>query len=193
MIRPIKALVGLLAVCLLVAACGPESPTDPGGEAVDPVQVLTILPSPGALRGEPATAADEGALQRAFTGAPDPELVRILEGRGLVSAGVRGWTGPNGQVLVAAISVWESHLLATGIGGQAAELLLKSPGGRAWTPSDLGGTRGARVDTAGAQQKRLSFAVGPNNVYVRADGPVDDATVTRAAKRLIDYIQATGG
>ena len=105
---------------------------------------------------------------------------------------MRSWRGPDGGELVAAVSVWGSHLVATGIGGQAAERLLRRAGARAWTPAGLGGARGARVDGPGRPERRLAFAVGPNSVYVRAAGPVDDATVERAAARLIQHVQAVG-
>ena len=189
-IRRMQALAVVVALCAVASACGPEGPVEEGGDAVDPVAVLTILPSPGELRGEPAEAVGEAALQEAFTGAPDPELVEVLEGRGMRAAAVRTWSTPDGQELVTAVSVWESSLLATGIGGQAAEMLLTTPGARAWTPQGLRGTRGARVETGEAQERRLSYAVGPNNVFVRSVGPVEEEIVTRAAERIIRFVQA---
>ncbi len=192
--RGLWALAVLVAcAALLLAACGPEGPVEAGGDDADPVAMLTILPSPGELRGEPATVADEARLQVALTGEPDEDLTAKLESRGLKSAAVRTWTGPDGQELVAVVAVWESHLLATGIGAQAAELLLSTPGAKAWTPKGLGGSRGVRVDTVEAQEQRLSFAVGPNTVYVRATGPVDDDVVATAAEQLITYAEARYG
>jgi hypothetical protein len=108
-------------------------------------------------------------------------------------AAVRRWQAPGGQELITAISVWDSHLVATGIGGQAAERLIGAPGGRAWTPSGLGGSRGARVGADGEVERRLAYAVGPNSIYVRSVGPVDEQIVTRAAERLIRFVQATDG
>lgn len=184
-----------LIVCaaLMVAACGPEGPVEAGGDDADPVAMLTILPSPGQLRGEPATAADEAQLQVAMTGAPDDDLTEKLKTRGLRTAAVRTWTGPDGEELVAVVAVWQSHLLATGIGAQAAEMLLTTKGAKAWTPPDLGGSRGARVATDEAEEQRLSFAVGPNNIYVRATGNVDDDVVETAARQLITYAEARYG
>jgi len=191
--RRVRALLAAIALCLVAVACGPEGPTEAGGAGTDPLAVLNILPSPGELRGEPATTADEGLLQRALTGSADPGIADALRGRGLRDAAVRRWSGPGGQELITAISVWDSNLVATGIGGQAAELLLDAPGGAAWTPSGLGGTRGARAGEEGDAERRLSYAVGPNSIYVRSVGPVDEEIVTRAARRLISYIQATDG
>jgi len=129
----------------------------------------------------------------ALTGSADQALTDKLTTRGLKSAAVRSWTGPDGQELVATVAVWESHLLATGIGAQAAEMLLSTEGARAWTPKELGGSRGARVDTDETREQRLSFAVGPNTVYVRATGPVEDDVVVTAAEQLITYAEARYG
>lgn len=176
-----------LLVCLLaVAACGPLGPTESGGAEADPVGLLTVLPSPGELRGQPAAPADAATLQEALTGEPDPELAELIELRAPEAAAVRSWTGPGGQELVASVSVWDSHLLATGIGGDAAEFLVDhAPGARAWTPSGLPGSRGARVDAAGREERRLAFAVGPNAIYVRSRGPVPDDVVEKTMRRLI--------
>lgn len=188
---PLVALV--VCAALALAACGPEGPVEAGGDDADPVGMLTILPSPGQLRGEPATAVDEAGFQVALTGTPDPALTDRLKRRGMKSAAVRTWTGPQGQELVAAVAVWESHLLATGIGAQAAELLLRTKGAKAWTPRGLGGSRGARVDTDEAEERRVSFAVGPNTIYVRGTGPVSDDVVATAAEQLISYAEARYG
>jgi hypothetical protein len=191
--RRVRALIAVTALVLMAAACGPEGPTEAGGTDADPLAVLTILPSPGDLRGSPAAPADEARLQRALTGARDAELADALRGRALKDAAVRRWTGPGGRELITAISVWDSHLVATGIGGQAAELLLDAPGARAWTPSGLGGARGARAGDGGDAERRLAHAVGPNSIYVRSVGPVDEEIVTRAAERLIRFVQANDG
>jgi len=176
-----------LIVCLLaVAACGPLGPTESGGPATDPVALLAVLPSPGDLRGQPAAPADPAALQEALTGEPDSELAERVEMRSPKAAAVRSWTGPGGQELVAAVSVWGSHLVATGMGGDAAEFLVDhAPGARAWTPSGLPGSRGARVDAEGRQERRLAFAIGPNAIYVRSTGPVPDDVVAKTMRRLV--------
>ncbi len=178
-------LTALLLAIAACAACGPTSPTQAGGEAADPVALLTVLPSPGLLRGEPAAPADPAALQRGLTGAPDPALAERVRERAPSAAAVRSWTGPRGQELVAVASVWDSHLIATGVGGGAAEQLLREPGARAWTPRDAPGSRGARVDAAGREARRLAFAVGPNSIYVRSRGPVPDDVVEKTLRRLV--------
>jgi hypothetical protein len=178
-------LLALLLALAAFAACGPTSPTEAGGRATDPVALLTVLPSPGQLRGDPAAAADPEALQEALTGAPDPVLAERVRERGPVAAAVRTWTAPGGQELVAVASVWDSHLIATGVGAGAAERLLRERGARAWTPRDAPGSRGARVDAAGREARRLAFAVGPNSVYVRSRGPVPDGVVEKTLGRLV--------
>ena len=68
---------------------------------------------------------------------------------------------------------------------QAAETLLNRPEGRAWTPRDIPGSRGARVPGPGPRSARaLSFAVGPNSLFVRSSGPVDEDVVIRSVRRL---------
>lgn len=193
--RPPTLLLALAVVfmALVAGACGPEGPTQAGGEQVDAVALLTILPSPGALRGEPAAPVDEAGLIEALTGTSDAQLIATLETRKMQSAAVRRWTGPGGQELVAAVSVWESHLIATGIGGQAAELL-QSDGASAWTPSGLNGSRGARLEDGARTERRLAFAVGPNSIFVRSVGAeVDEETLTRAMTRLIRSAEVESG
>jgi hypothetical protein len=175
----------VLVAALACAACGPTSPTQAGGSDVDPVALLTVLPSPGQLRGEPAEPADPDALQKALTGAPDPVIAARVRERAPEAAAVRRWSAAGGQELVAAVSVWDAHLIATGVGGDAAERLLSEDGARAWTPAGIPGSRGARVDAEGRREQRLSFAVGPNSLYVRARGPVPDDVVARTMRRLI--------
>ncbi len=175
----------VLVAALACAACGPTSPTQAGGSDVDPVALLTVLPSPGQLRGDPAEAADPDALQVALTGAPDPAVAARIRERAPKAAAVRTWSAPGGQELVTAASVWDSHLIATGIGGDAAEQLLSEDGARAWTPAGLPGSRGVRIDAGGRREQRLSFAVGPNSIYVRAEGPVPGDVVAKTMRRLI--------
>ncbi len=190
----ILSAVALLTACVLaLAGCGPEGPTEAGGDAADPMAALAILPSPGDLRGDPAAPADVPAVQRAFTGEADDELTDRIAGRGMKDAAVRTWTGPGGQELVTVVTVWESHLIATGIGGSAAELLLKTPGARAWTPDVVNGSRGARVSTPEHEETRVAYAVGPNSIYVRSVGPVPEDVVPTALDRLVRYLRGQDG
>ena len=181
----VAAVLGLLAVLLAAAACGPTSPTEAGGEEADPLALLSVLPSPGQLRGQPATAAGPQRLQEALTGVSDPAVAERVRERAPRAAGVRSWSGPRGQELVAVVSVWDSHLIATGVGAAAAEQLLDEEGASAWTPVDAPGSRGARLDGGGRHARRLAFAVGPNSVYVRSHGPVPDDVVARTMRRLV--------
>ncbi|MGD9694100.1 MAG: hypothetical protein AB7V42_00380 [Thermoleophilia bacterium] len=175
--RALTAILAAALVALVAAACGPAGPTDAGGTDADPVALLGVLPSPEDLRGAPAQAVDPAGLQVALTGAPDPVLVDRIRTRNPKAAAVREWTAPGGRRLVAVVSVWDSHLIAVGIGADAADML---PDGRAWTPADLPGSQGARS----ADGRRLSFAVGPNSIYVRGEGSVSDDVVATAAHRL---------
>lgn len=180
---PRIALLSVLAVTLAVTACGPISATDDGGAAADPVALLSILPSPGALRGPPAAPADPAALARAFTGRDDPQLASVIRSRAPKTAGVRTWAGPGGQTLTATVTVWDSHLTATQAATDLAERLVND-GGRAWTPPGAGAARGARRDGGPARELRLGRSVGPNTLYVRATGPVPDDVVITALRRL---------
>ena len=171
------------ALAVAVAACGPVSPTEAGGDDADPLELLGILPSPGALRGPPASEADADALQLAFSGAPDAEVAARIRDRDPSAAAVRSWTGPDGQTLTAAVSVWGSHLVATGIGSDLAGDLV-GDGGAAWTPSDSPGSRGARREGLPGRELRLARSVGPNALYVRATGPVPEETVVRTLERM---------
>jgi hypothetical protein len=187
------ALLALVIAAVAASGCGPTSPTGAGGEAADPVALLSVLPSPGQLRGAPAASAEPEALQRALTGAPDPALAERLRERSPKAAAVRSWEGPGGQELVAVASVWGSHLIATGVGAGAAEQILSEEGARAWTPTDAPASRGARVDAPGRQARRLAFAVGPNSLYVRSQGPVPDDVVARTMRRLVLTVEGLQG
>lgn len=182
------------ALALVLAGCGgPLSPTEAGGDPADPVALLSILPSPGALRGPAAESADAGELQRAFTGVDDPGLADRIRDRDPSAAGVRSWTGPDGQTMTAAVSVWGSHLVATGVGSELASNLAGGDGGEAWTPRDSPGSRGARRETADGREVRLAYSVGPNALYVRATGPVPDATVIKTLERMAFQLEHGAG
>ena len=184
--RLVAILLALVAVLVtnLAVSCGPTDPTQAGGTEADPVSLLGVLPSPDDLRGPPATEAGPAALLEALTGTADAGLAGQLGERGLKAAAVRTWTAPGGGELVAAVSVWRSHLVATGIGADASARLAEEDGGSAWTPSDVPGGRGARLDGP-RPERRLAFAVGPNSLYVRSTGDVDEDVVVRTMRRLI--------
>lgn len=181
-----RILIALALAAALLAGCGPLGPTDPGGDQADPVKLLTVLPSPGDLRGPDAQTADAADLAAAFTGVADSDLASIIASRDPKAAAVRSWTGPHDQTLTAVATVWDSHLVATQVGADLAQRLV-SDGGSAWTPPDARAARGARRDDP--HELRLARSVGPNAIYIRATGPVSDETVTTALERLTQQLQ----
>ena len=90
------------------------------------------------------------------------------------------------------VSVWDSHLTAIGVGGDIASMLAED-GGSAWTPEDASGSRGARIDSGGRQEMRLSYGVGRNSLYVRSEGPVDPDVVIRTLNRMRKVAEAQVG
>lgn len=176
----------LIALVLLTAGCGlgPLDATQSGGDRARPVPLLGVLPSPGDLRGPDAAAAGADDLQLAFTGVADPALATRITQLAPSAAGVRTWADPRGGEMVAAVSVWDSHLTATQVGADLATRLTDA-GATAWTPSEVRGARGARLAGDGRREVRLGYAIGPNALYVRATGSVSDATVITTMNRLI--------
>jgi hypothetical protein len=185
-VRRARLAIALALVAGLLAGCGPVGPTEAGGDRASPVKLLTVLPSPGELRGAPAREADAAAIAEAFTGVADPDLAAIIRSRDPQAAAVREWTGPGGQTLTAVATVWDSHLVATQVGADLAQKLV-SDGGSAWTPPEARAARGARRDDP--RELRLARSVGPNAIYIRATGPVPDETVTTALARLTEQLQ----
>lgn len=183
----------LVVLLVILAGCGPLDATQAGGDQASPVPLLRVLPSPGELRGAPARAADADSLARAFTGADDASLAERIRARDPVAAGIREWSSPSGGTMTAAVTVWDSHLTATGVGSDLATLLVGGAGAAAWTPDDVPGSRGARVDDPSRRELRLAYSVGPNSLYVRSTGSVPEATVTKTVKRLIQALQGETG
>ena len=183
-----------MALVLLCAGCGPGplDATQAGGDRAKPVPLLTVLPSPGALRGPPAEATDSDALARAFTGSEDAALSARITHRDPAAAAAREWTNPTGGSMTAVVTVWDSHLVATGVGADLAGMLLDR-GGSAWTPKDVPGSRGARIDDSEGRELRLAYSVGPNSLYVRSTGDVPEATVTKTVRRLIQALRGETG
>ncbi len=142
-----------------------------------------VRPGRDALRGEPGAAADAAELQDALTGARDPRVAARIADLEPAAAGVRRWSAPGGGRLVAVVSVWDSHPTAIGLGGDMARAPA-AEGGAAWTPREAKGSRGARIDGDGHEEMRLSYGVGRNSLYVRAEGPVDPDVVIRTLNRL---------
>ncbi len=170
-------IISLLTVATL-AACGPVRPGE-GGSPVSPVALANILPAPAGLRSAPpAVAADVAEVQKELAGRADAEGVRRLEAADLREGAIRRWAGPDGARVTIVVTRWSSRILATNVSAAAAEQLLDEPGARAWTPSAVPGSRGARIDGP-RPQLTLSRSVGPNGIFFRAEGPVTDAAVSR--------------
>ncbi len=184
----VAAPIALIALVLLTAGCGlgPLDATQSGGDRARPAALLGVLPSPGDLRGPDAAPAGADQLQVAFTGVPDPALAESISRRDPSAAAVRTWTDPRGE-MVAAVSVWDSHLTATQVGAELATRLTDD-GGSAWTPPEVRGSRGARLQAGGRREVRLGYSIGPNALYVRATGSVSDATVIKTMNRLIEAL-----
>jgi hypothetical protein len=180
----------LAALALVPAGCGPTDTLETRGEDAEPVRLLTILPSPDDLRGPPAQAVGAERLAAALTGRPDPAVARRITDRGMRAAAVRSWRSPSGGALVATVSVWRSHLIAQGVGTDAATGLLDAPGAEAWQPAEVRGSRGARVDVPGRRELRLAYSVGPNAFTVRATGDVAEDVPVRTLRRMIDVLDA---
>lgn len=176
----------LIALCLLTAGCGfgPLDATQSGGDKVRATALLQVLPSPGDLRGPDAAKATADELQAAWTGQPDPALAERITQLEPSAAAVRTWSDPRGGELVATVSVWDSHLTATQVGTDLATRLTDE-GASAWTPSAVGGSRGARLHDGARREVRLGYAIGPNALYVRGTGAVSDGTVIKTMERLI--------
>lgn len=90
--------------------------------------------------------------------------------------------------MTAAVSVWDSHLTAVGVGSDLATLLIADGDAAAWTPDDVPGSRGARIDDPARRELRLAYSIGPNSLYVRATGSVPEATVVKTVNRLIEAL-----
>lgn len=174
-------LIGLLLAAVAVAStlgCGPVRPGE-GGTPVSPVALANVLPAPAGLETAPlARPADVAEVQRELAGRSDAEGVRRLEAADLQEGAIRRWSGPDGARVTAVITRWSSRILATNVGAAAAERLLDEPGARAWTPSSVPGSRGARVGGA-SPRLTLSRSVGPNGIFFHAEGPVTETAVAR--------------
>lgn len=179
------ALAGLV---LLAAGCGPAGPAEAESPPLDPVTLADVIPSPEPLVPEGgARRVDPEGFVAATLGAPDPATAERLVGLGLTRAAVREWSTPDGGSMLVAVSNWTSDVVATNAGGGTAERLLDEPGGRAWTPDGLPGSRGAKADGG---RYALSKAIGPNAIYVEASGDVPEDVVVRSMKRLVTVAEA---
>ena len=169
----------LTTLCVVAAvACGPVRPGE-GGTPVSPVALANVLPAPAGFDAAgPAVSAGAVEVQRELAGRSDAEGVRRLEVADLREGAIRRWSRSDGGRVTVVTTRWASRILATNVGAASAELLLAEPGAQAWTPSQVPGSRGARIDGADGRLA-LSRSVGPNGIFIRAEGGVDAVAVAR--------------
>jgi hypothetical protein len=187
---PLLAALAAVVPMVVLAGCG----TGGGGgttPSVPPLRLVTILPTPNGLRdatpGRPAGAAQ---VQETLLGHPDAAIAKQLTEVGLAEAATRTWTGPGGRSLVVVVARYPDHDTALSIGADAAEELLRRGGASAWTPQEIGGSRGARAGSGADAAAALSFAVGDVSLFARSEGGVPDDVVETAVARLATALGA---
>ncbi len=165
----------LAATCALVlTGCSLGGQQEQQTRVAEPATVVSVLPTrPGLTPAGPVRAVDAKGFTTALLGHPDSTLTTNLEQAGFLRGATREWTGPKGASLVAVVGLWDDGSAAASLGGDAADAV--APGGTPWTPSQYGGSQGARADNARA----LSVVVGRVSLFLRATGPVDDTAVMR--------------
>lgn len=140
----------------------------------EPGTIVRVLPSrPGLTPDGPPASVDAAGFATALLGHPDADLTASLERAGFRRGATRSWSGANGAALTAVVGLWDDGEPADSIDGDAVNAVV--PGGAAWTPSEFGGSQGSHAGTARA----LSVVVGHVSLFIRATGPVDDATLLR--------------
>jgi hypothetical protein len=183
--------LGLVAIALV--GCGPTGPGDPGGATGDPVYLLSVLPTPNGLvdtaRERPADATD---LVEAMLGSDNPEQASSVDKAGVERAALRRWSAPSQGTMVASVSVWRGHQVASNVAVTVGQTQLGESGVSAWTPRETPGSTGTRSD-AGDRVRVLARAVGPNVFVVRATGGTSDDVVIRTLKRLIEVQGGVAG
>jgi hypothetical protein len=185
----VRRLLPAICVALAVIAltgCGPTGPGDPGGTPSDPVYLLSVLPTPNGLvdvaRERRADATD---LVDAMLGSDHPEQASSVDKAGVARAALRRWSAPSQGTMVASVSVWRGHQVASNVAVSVGQAQLGGPGVAAWTPRETPGSTGTRSD-AGNRVRVLARAVGPNVFVVRATGGASDDVVIRTLQRLIE-------
>ena len=181
----------LVVFATLLAGCGADSlsvaPTD-----VDPAAVVKILPTPPGLdQSSDVTTVDAAQLQATLAGVAKAESARVFEEIGFGGGAKRTWSGSDNARFLVVVSRWPDHQTATNVGGGAVQEVAETSGAAAWTPEQLAGARGARSTAQGTTAVRvLSLAVGEVSLFVRADGPVTDATLIRTMDLLTRPVRA---
>jgi hypothetical protein len=190
--RTLLVLTSLVLVASSGCQVGPDERPLPS--TVDPVRIVSALPTPPELRDERAASAVDARTAAGLLGSGEGSGAgRKLTDNGFLRGATRSWVTPGGGTMEVVVSVWRNRQTASGIGGKAAERALSLPGARAWSPSDLRGVRGAEAPAATPPRRALSRAVVQNGLYVTATGDVPAATVVRAMKRLSLLVEGSGG
>lgn len=181
--------LSLLVLPTLLVGCGSGSVSPPRTN-IDPVAVLTIQPTPAGLdQSKDVAPLDVAAFQETLAGVAKADAAQSYKDIGFYDAAIRRWTGAGGARVIMVISRWPDHQVATNVGGGAVNVVQELDGAGAWTPSALGGTRGARRPD-GPQIRILADAIADVSVIVRADGPVTDSAIIRAMQLAIKPIRA---
>jgi len=184
----LAAVVGLVA---LAAGCSTPQAGSDAPPKVPPARLAALLPTAAGLRdASPSRPADAEAIQAALGGRADADAARKLTELGLRGGAIRTWTAANGGRMTVVVSEWQNHTAATSVGGDAAELALGAPGAHAWTPREIGASRGVRNDDPGRRLRVISYAVDATDLFVRAEGPIPEQVVIRAMQRMIAALGA---
>ena len=177
-------------VAIVLTGCGPTGPGDPAGTKADPVYLLSVLPTPaGLIDTQRERPADATQLVDAIIGSNDRDKATSVARSGVEEAAVRRWKSATPGTMVASVSVWPGHQVASNVAVTVGQTQLGQPGTSGWTPSQNPGSTGTRSST-GDRIRVLARAVGPNVFVVRATGGVSDDSVIRTMRRLI---QVQGG
>ena len=165
----------LAATCgIVLTGCSLGGQQEQQTLVAEPATIVSVLPTrPGLTPAGPIRAVDAQGFTAALLGRPDSALTTSLKQAGFLRGATREWTGLKGASLVAVVGLWDDGSAAASLGGAVAGAVV--PGGTPWTPSQYGGSQGARADTARA----LSVVVGRVSLFLRATGTVDDAAVLR--------------
>lgn len=192
MLAPVTRVALIVCACLALAACGPAGPNESKGPPARPTYVLHTLPVPSGLRDGVAerTATPAEVLTALLPQPPVEAEVRRATGAGLGESAIRTFTAPGGGRMAAVVTVWPSNLVAANFARQVVQMRLDA-GGSAWTPKDVPGGQGARLD-GGRRERILVKAVGPNTLFVVASGPVPDDAVEVTVRRMVEVQEAQG-
>lgn len=181
-----KLLSIVLLAALLLSGCGTTGGTRTVARDLNLNEVLRVQPTPkGLAQSTTVRRADAAVIQEAFAdGRRDAAAADRFRSIGFESGAIRTWTAPTGATFTMVASRWGDHMTAVNVGGGAAEAQALARGAVAWTPSNLRSARGTRSRPDDPPSAALSMAVGEVNLFVRAEGPIDEAAVVRSLELL---------